>query len=116
MIDVQGSGRDDVPLAAERYAKVMSLAELQEGRPRLIEVEGRELALYRVGDEVYATDDACPHADGPLSEGDQTGSTITCPYHAWDFCVTTGACLNTDGPRVKTYACRIINGQVEVAL
>jgi NAD(P)H-dependent nitrite reductase small subunit len=100
----------------EAYLGVVELSALPEGRPHFIEVQGRELALYRVGSEVYATDDACPHADGPLSQGDQAGTKVTCPYHGWDFCLKTGACLNVDGPAVKTYPCRVVDGTVQIAL
>ncbi len=53
------------------------------------------VALFRVGDQFYALDGICPHAGGPLGEGALCGQIVTCPWHGWQFDVTTGQnCLN----------------------
>jgi len=69
------------------------LDALPVGRPSLVVVAGRRLALIRVGDGVHALDDACPHAGGPLSEGTVATDAVTCPYHGWVWDLTTGRCV-----------------------
>lgn len=57
------------------------------------------VALFNVAGTFYALDGVCPHAGGPLGEGVLRGSTITCPWHGWQFDVCTGQnCLN---PRIQ---------------
>jgi nitrite reductase/ring-hydroxylating ferredoxin subunit len=58
---------------------------------------GRVVALYHVGGEFFALDGVCPHAGGPLGEGTLNGAVVTCPWHGWQFDVTTGQhCLNAN--------------------
>ena len=93
------------------------LDALLPGRPVLLDVDGRRLALVRVGDTVHALDDACPHAGGPLSEGAVTGRTLACPYHGWVWDLVTGACRAPGrGARVAVYPTRVDAGEVWVDL
>ena len=53
------------------------------------------VALFNVDGKFYALDGICPHAGGPLGEGELRGTVVTCPWHGWQFDVTTGQhCLN----------------------
>jgi nitrite reductase/ring-hydroxylating ferredoxin subunit len=69
---------------------VASNEALREGTPLLITVDGEDVALFRVGDEVFALEDLCSHAEASLSEGEQSGYCITCPQHGGRFDVRTG--------------------------
>ncbi|MBI3637490.1 MAG: Rieske 2Fe-2S domain-containing protein [Candidatus Rokubacteria bacterium] len=86
------------------------LGDVAPGRPRLVEANGRRVALARVGDAVYALDDTCVHSGGPLSEGKQSGARLACPWHGWSYDVKTGACLlpaHAKDKRVATYSVRV---------
>ena len=72
------------------YHVVGQRAHLRDGDVTCVVVEGREIALYRIGDEFFATDDACTHAHGSLCEGYLEGEEIECPLHAGRFNVRTG--------------------------
>jgi nitrite reductase/ring-hydroxylating ferredoxin subunit len=48
------------------------------------------LALYRVGDQFYATDDCCTHEEASLSDGYLQDDTIECPRHQGVFHIPTG--------------------------
>ena len=64
------------------------------GRPVLVVLDGRRLALVRTADAVvHVLDDSCPHAGGPLSEGAVLNGNLICPYHTWFFDLRTGACV-----------------------
>ena len=56
--------------------------------------DGRSVALFNVDDEIFAMDNACPHAGGPLGEGSLEENIVTCPWHGWSFDVKTGECQN----------------------
>ena len=71
----------------------ISLDQLSEGKPVLIEKNGKSICVARVGDEVFAVDDTCSHSDASLSEGDVTGFKIECWLHGAEFDLKTGKAL-----------------------
>lgn len=85
-----------------------------EGRA-LIEVSGREIAIFVVNGVVHAVDNECPHEGNPLVEGEVLGPTLTCAYHGWRFDLETGACLHGDEP-VRRYEGELRDGEVWVAV
>ena len=42
-------------------------------------------AICNAGGEIHALDGICPHAGGPLGQGALHGTTLVCPWHAWEF-------------------------------
>jgi nitrite reductase/ring-hydroxylating ferredoxin subunit len=73
------------------FVPVTTTAEIPSGEARAFVVGDREIALFNVEGSFYAIENACPHQGGPLAEGFIEGTTVTCPWHAWCFDVTTGA-------------------------
>ncbi|MEX2287084.1 MAG: Rieske 2Fe-2S domain-containing protein [Planctomycetaceae bacterium] len=77
--------------------RVASVAEIPPGTARELTAAGRVIALFNVDGRFHALDGVCPHAGGPLGQGTLSGTTVTCPWHGWQFDVTTGRhCLNTN--------------------
>lgn len=70
--------------------KVGTNADLAPGAAKTVQVAGRTLALFRVGDRYYALDNKCTHWDGPLAEGFVEGDRVTCPWHGAQFRIETG--------------------------
>jgi len=73
---------------------------------------GRMVAIANVDGSLHAIDGLCPHQGGPLGTGTLCGSTLTCPWHGWQFHVSTEQhCLNT---RICTtrYPAEIRDGKV----
>src|SRR5687767_3156994 len=77
--------------------------DLPAGTCKTIDLpEGRELALYNVNGEFYATENFCPHKGAPLSAGILCEHLIECDWHGWQFDVRTGECL-TVREKLETY-------------
>ena len=72
------------------FVCVAKEGELPAGSSKEVEVQGRLVALFNVGGKVLALDGVCPHAGGPLGEGTVEGTVVTCPWHGWQFDLTTG--------------------------
>jgi naphthalene 1,2-dioxygenase system ferredoxin subunit len=53
-------------------------------------VGGRDIAIYSVGAEVYATDSLCTHGQARLCDGFLDGHEIECPLHQGKFDVRNG--------------------------
>ena len=89
------------------FLKVATLSEVPGGSAKAVDAGGTPLALYNVGGRIYATTNTCPHRGGPLGEGELEERTITCPWHAFQYDVTTGACLTNPALSVTCYPVRI---------
>lgn len=90
--------------------------DIPEGTGREVVLEGRVVALFRTSEGVRALDGMCPHAGGPLAQGMLRGCVVTCPWHGWQFDVTTGAHKITSRIRATTYPTDVVDGQVWVEL
>lgn len=97
----------DVPVAR--------FEDFSEGTPRHVKIGKRDIAVVRVGDEVFALSNLCRHAFGPLSEGFMDGYQLMCPWHGWRYDVRDGT---TDHPNadVSTFAASVRDGIVYVAM
>jgi nitrite reductase/ring-hydroxylating ferredoxin subunit len=84
------------------------------GSSKTIELpDGRELALYNVDGEFYATENFCPHKGAPLAEGLLCGHVIECGFHGWQFDVRSGECL-TVRERLATYEVVVEDGLIKI--
>ncbi len=84
------------------------LADIRPGEPKQLSIEGRApIAIYRVNDDYFATDDTCSHGEASLCDGLLDGFIIECPYHAGTFDVRTGKALTFPATQdLKTYPLR----------
>jgi nitrite reductase/ring-hydroxylating ferredoxin subunit len=81
--------------------RVAKLWEIPPGSCKEVEVAGRVVAVFNVDGQLHALDGICPHVGGPLGQGPLTGKVVTCPWHGWQFDVTTGA--NTLRPALAQF-------------
>jgi NAD(P)H-dependent nitrite reductase small subunit len=80
-----------------------------------VQIDGHWLALFRLGDEVVAIDNNCPHASAPLCDGTLLDGKVVCYLHCWEFDLRTGACDVGEMWNVRTWPVRLVDGRVEVA-
>jgi nitrite reductase/ring-hydroxylating ferredoxin subunit len=99
-----------------QWVKVASKSELSPGQCKTVRADGKSVALYNADGTFYATDDVCIHKGGPLGEGALEGTTITCPWHQWQYDVTTGK--NTVNPQmgVDTYPVKVEGDDVMIEI
>jgi 3-phenylpropionate/trans-cinnamate dioxygenase ferredoxin subunit len=79
------------PTTATLKENEFQISALPPGHAKRVTLNGKAVAVYNVEGAFYATDDACTHAGGPLSEGRIEGMNIICPWHDSCFDVRTGA-------------------------
>ena len=99
--------------------ELFPLDELETDSARRVEVEGREIAVVRIGDDVYAIGDTCSHAEVSLSEGwvEPDDCAIECVAHGAMFDLETGEPLSLPATRaVPTYEVSVANGMVVLKL
>lgn len=98
--------------------RACAVDELEVGKVLQLAVAGRDpVAIYRLSDGYYATDDLCTHGAAFLSEGDVEDDEIYCPFHAGAFDIRTGeASAAPCVVAVKTHPVEIDNDEVFVCL
>ena len=72
------------------FQRACSLAELTDSQPLRVEIDGLDVAVVKHGDEIFAIEDECSHAQVALSEGDIEGCEIECWMHGSRFDLRTG--------------------------
>lgn len=93
------------------------LDQLIEGKPVLIEKDGKSICVARVGSEIFAVADTCTHSDASLSEGDLSGFKIECWLHGAEFDLRTGEALTLPANiPLETYAVKIDGNSVTVEI
>jgi nitrite reductase (NADH) small subunit len=99
-----------------RWVSVAQVEEIREGTGKELLAGDRIVAVYRVGDQFHALDGICPHAGGPLGEGCLAGPIVTCPWHGWQFDVTTGK--NSLNPKIThgTFPVKVEGDQILVEI
>jgi 3-phenylpropionate/trans-cinnamate dioxygenase ferredoxin subunit len=91
---------------------LIELDALPSGRGRRVCKAGLDLAVFKVGDVVYAIDDSCPHSGGSLSNGKLDGTRVTCPVHGLQFDIDPACPARPATLQVKKYAVRAVDGMV----
>ena len=91
---------------------LIELSALPEGRGRRVCKAGLDLAVFRIGDAVYAIDDSCPHQGGSLSNGKLEGTRVTCPVHGLKFNLDSVCQPSAPTLEAKRYAVQVVDGIV----
>jgi nitrite reductase/ring-hydroxylating ferredoxin subunit len=111
---------------------VGAIDDFEEGRVRMVRIQGREIGLFRWSNAFFAVRNICPHESGPLCNGplehqiissevgtlsvDPEVPVLTCPWHGWEFNLLSGQSLTDPAYRVAVYPVRIDAGRVLVEL
>lgn len=104
---------------SEAWAEVGPLAELPPGARKLVYLNGQQVAVFNVDGRLYAINNRCSHARGPLSEGtvetDEAGCTVICPWHYARFDLVSGHVVDgVASSGVTAYRVEVRDGIIHV--
>jgi naphthalene 1,2-dioxygenase system ferredoxin subunit len=101
---------------SEGWHDVAALDDVWDGAGLAVTLpDGRELALFRVGDTVYATDPLCTHGHARLCDGFLEGHEVECPLHQGRFDLRTGQATAAPAEQaVAVHPVRVVGGRVQV--
>ncbi len=113
------------------------LDEFEEGSRKVISCDGTEVGVFNVNGELVAWYNQCAHLQGPVCQGriyatvlepvEANGHTrmlqhsdsekhIVCPWHGWEFSLTTGAHPGNPKARLRKAKLEISDGHVYVVV
>jgi nitrite reductase/ring-hydroxylating ferredoxin subunit len=111
---------------------VGTVEEIPPGGRKIVRLEGREVGVFNLGGTFYALKNACPHQAARVCLGrvvgtalpsdvyeyryGQEGRILRCPWHAWEYDITTGQSVFDPAVRVVTYRVEVDQGQVAVTV
>lgn len=120
---------------SERIHTVLPADEFDPGDRVIVEVQGREIAVFNLDGEYYAYLNWCAHQGGPICEGPLTGhieasfdretlevhkewnedGTLVCPWHDWEYDIRSGTCRSADF-ELPSYRVYLEDGEVKLAV
>ncbi|MCA1646103.1 MAG: Rieske (2Fe-2S) protein [Chloroflexi bacterium] len=111
---------------------VARVDEIPPGGRKIVRVEGREVGIFNLDGEFYALKNSCPHQAARVCLGRVVGTTqpsavyefhygqdgriLRCPWHSWEYDITTGQSVFDGKVKVVKYAVEIANGEVAVTI
>jgi 3-phenylpropionate/trans-cinnamate dioxygenase ferredoxin subunit len=105
------------------WTDVAPAAGFQAGGSRLIEVDGRRIAVFNLEGEYFAMEDVCSHDGSPLlgcgldPRDLIEGGEIVCPHHGARFSIRTGEALTPPAwEPAAIFPVRVDGGMVQVGI
>jgi nitrite reductase (NADH) small subunit len=98
------------------FVRVASVSDVPPGTGTVVRADGRVLALFNVAGTFYALDNTCLHRGGPVGEGDLDGAIVTCPWHGFQYDVTTGRNVFDPEVGLETFPVRVDGEDVLVGV
>ncbi len=96
------------------FVTVAKVTDIPESQGLAVPFEDQMVAIFKVEDEYYAIADSCPHMGASLASGPLEGTTVTCPWHAWRFCVTDGTWCDNPRIRIDTFEIRVVGDEIQL--
>jgi nitrite reductase/ring-hydroxylating ferredoxin subunit len=113
--------------------RVADVADVEERKFLVVDVDGVEIGVTRVGDAYFAIRNICPHQQAPICFGkvmpvplpsqpdevrfDRSTYAVVCQRHQWEFSLESGDVLYTTARgRLRTYRVTVRDGGVYVDL
>jgi len=111
---------------------VARISEIPPGGRKIVRVEGREVGIFNLDGRLYALKNTCPHQGARVCLGKLVGTTLPlgvfefrygkegqilrCPWHSWEYDITTGRAVFDPNVRVMTYPVEIADDEVRVTI
>lgn len=92
--------------------KAAKITQIPAGTIHEVQVDGKAVALANVAGKFHAINNSCMHRGGPLGQGLLEGNVVTCPWHAWQYDVTTGKGVQNTSAQVACYPVEVRDDEI----
>ncbi len=97
------------------WIEVVDENALENGQHTVVDVDGAEVAVFKIDGQFYAIEDVCSHDGAEIASGELEGDEIVCPRHGARFCVKTGKVLCAPAYEdIDCFPVRVEKGTVQV--
>jgi nitrite reductase/ring-hydroxylating ferredoxin subunit len=100
----------------DRFVSVLEEKELQEGKMKLVTVEGTPILIIKQQGKIFVIDNRCQHQACGFSGGTLDDLVIICPCHDWRFNLVTGEYEDEPAMKLKMYEWKVILGKIWVKI
>jgi nitrite reductase/ring-hydroxylating ferredoxin subunit len=111
--------------------------DITDGERAIVQIEGKPIGIFNLDGDYYAYLSWCAHQSGPCCEGNITGTTeagfdstslqttvewvqegkiLNCPWHGWEYDLTTGNCLTEPGVSLPSFPVSVRDGEIIVEM
>ena len=99
------------------WIDVVSESAMADGEHLVVDVDGYDVAVFKIDGQFYAIEDVCTHDGAEIASGELDGDEIICPRHGARFCVKTGQVKCAPAYEdVETFPVRIQAGRLQVGV
>ncbi|MCX7876583.1 MAG: nitrite reductase (NAD(P)H) small subunit [Melioribacteraceae bacterium] len=96
------------------FQKICSISELKEKVGKRFFVDDVDIAVFRIGNDVFAVSNVCIHQKAAIIyDGYVEDFVVSCPAHGWQFSLRDGK-MNFGAKGLDSYEVKIINNDVYV--
>ncbi|MGH2558853.1 MAG: Rieske (2Fe-2S) protein [Thermomicrobiales bacterium] len=111
---------------------IARIDEIPPGGRKIVRLEGREVGVFNLDGSYYALKSSCPHQGARVCLGKIVGTALPsdvyefeyglegrilrCPWHEWEYDITTGASVFDPTVRIKAYPVAVTGGDVVVTI
>ena len=98
------------------FVTVARIGDIPSGSGKQVTVNDRWVGLFHLNGQYHALDNVCLHRGGPLSDGLVSGCIVTCPWHGWQYDLTSGTLVQDPAVGVTRHETRVVGEEVQVRL
>ncbi len=81
-----------------------------------LHINGLDLVVVNINDQLYCFENRCPHEDFKLSLGCIKNNQVKCPLHGYAFDLSSGICIDDDISSLNLYPVKLEDGFISVQL
>lgn len=97
------------------WIEVAPEQDLANGEHLVVDVDGTDVAVFKIDGQCYAIEDVCTHDGAEIASGELDGDEIVCPRHGARFCVKTGEVKCAPAyENLATFPVRVMDGKIQV--
>lgn len=106
--------------------------EIPAGNRLIVTVAGRSIGIFNLNGDYYALRNSCIHNQAPVCLGEVSGTLLPsapgeyrqgmegqilrCPWHGWEFDITSGCSLFDPNTKINTYPVSVEEGAIVVEI